>query len=83
MREAKESKTVLRLTARWALLFGAVVLLAKFIWMLIVPSLFPGAVGRGFVVASLSWLTAIKIGVIVLAIMIIRDVVSKQMKKNQ
>jgi hypothetical protein len=33
-------------------------------------------------VASLSWLTAIKIGIIVVLIMIIRDVVSKKIKKN-
>jgi hypothetical protein len=34
-------------------------------------------------VASLSWLTAIKIGIIVVLIMIIRDVVSKKINKNR
>jgi hypothetical protein len=69
-----KSKRMLRWTVRWVLLFCVVVVLMKFVWIFIVPSLFPGAIGEGFIVASLSWLTAVKIGIVVVGLMLIRDV---------
>jgi hypothetical protein len=82
MGNSQKSKGILLWTGRWALLFCGVAVLVKLIWMFIVPSIFPGAVSKGFIVASLSWLTAIKIGIIVVLIMLIRDVVSRKINKN-
>jgi hypothetical protein len=82
MGNSQESKRILRWTGRWALLFCGVAVLVKLIWIFVVPSIFPGAVSEGFIVASLSWLTAIKIGIIVVVIMAIRDIVSKKINRN-
>jgi hypothetical protein len=49
-----------------ALLAGAVVLMlfiVKVLWAWTIPDLFPGAVQRGMVAGSISWLTALKIAV--------------------
>jgi hypothetical protein len=49
-----------------ALLAGAVVLMlfiVKMLWAWTIPDLFPGAVQRGMVAGSISWLTAFKIAV--------------------
>ena len=82
MGNSEKSKGIILWTGRWVLLFCGVAVLVKLIWIFIVPSIFPGAVSKGFIVASLSWLTAIKIGIIVVLIMLIRDVVSKKINKN-
>jgi hypothetical protein len=38
----------------------------KFAWGWIIPDIFPGAVSQGLIIASLSWHTAFKFGVIAL-----------------
>ena len=78
MNGSNKSKRVLRWTARWVLVFCAVVILVKFVWIFLVPSLFPGAVDEGFIVASLSWLTALKIGILVMGLMLARDFAAKR-----
>jgi hypothetical protein len=45
--------------------FVLVLLLVKLLWAWTVPDLFPGAVEQGLVAASISWLTALKIAIVV------------------
>jgi len=42
-----------------------VLLLVKLLWAWTVPDLFPGAVEKGFVASSISWLTALKVAIFV------------------
>ncbi len=42
-----------------------VLLLVKLLWAWTIPDLFPGAVEQGLIVGSISWVTALKIGVFV------------------
>ena len=37
----------------------------KFVWAWVVPDLFPGAVAQGLISANLTWLAALKVGVLV------------------
>jgi len=51
-----------------ALLFGAaalvlVLFLVKILWAWTVPDLFPGGVEQGLVASSISWFTALKVGI--------------------
>lgn len=77
------SKGMVRLTMGWVVLFCAVALAVKLVWIFIIPSLFPGAVSNGLVIASLSWITVIKISIIIVGIMLIRDLISKKNQKRR
>jgi len=48
--------------------FGVSLLLARYLWGLAVPELFPGAVAQGLVAASLSWGTAAKVALAAAAV---------------
>ncbi len=45
--------------------FVVVLLLIKLLWAWTVPDLFPGAVEKGLVAGSISWLTAAKVALFV------------------
>jgi len=52
------------------LIFGAVIfvlslLLVKVLWAWTVPDLFPGAVSQGLVASTISWLTALKLAIMI------------------
>ncbi|NIM94523.1 MAG: hypothetical protein GTO18_12550 [Anaerolineales bacterium] len=46
-------------------MFVIALVLFKLVWAWVVPDLFPGAVDEGLIVADLTWLTALKLGVLV------------------
>ena len=48
-----------------AITFVISMVVFKFVWAWVVPDLFPGAVEQGLIVASLTWLTALKLAVLV------------------
>ncbi len=61
-------KSWLIATIPGALLFGAaalvlVLFLVKILWAWTVPDLFPGGVEQGLVASSISWFTALKVGI--------------------
>jgi hypothetical protein len=45
--------------------FAISVVVFKFVWAWVVPDLFPGAVTQGLISANLSWLSALKLAVLV------------------
>ena len=45
--------------------FVVVLLLVKLLWAWTVPDLFPGAVEQGLVAKSISWMTAVKVAILV------------------
>ena len=45
--------------------FVIAVIVFKFVWAWVVPDLFPGAVDQGLISASLTWLAAVKLAVLV------------------
>jgi hypothetical protein len=47
-----------------AIAFMVVLLLVKLIWAWTIPDLFPGAVEQGLVAGSISWLTAMKVAIL-------------------
>jgi len=77
------SNRMVHLTVWGVVLFCAVAVAVKLVWIFLVPSLFPGAVSNGLVVASLSWVTAIKISIIVVAILFIKDLISRKPRKKE
>jgi hypothetical protein len=48
-----------------AVTFVISVIVFKFVWAWVVPDLFPGAVAQGLISADLTWLTALKLAVLV------------------
>ncbi len=48
-----------------AVAFVITVIVLKFVWAWVVPDLFPGAVAEGLIVANLTWLSAVKLAVLV------------------
>jgi hypothetical protein len=48
-----------------AILFVISLIVFRFVWGWVVPDLFPGAVAQGLIVADLTWLTALKLAVLV------------------
>ena len=48
-----------------AIAFVVVLLLVKLMWAWTVPDLFPGAVEQGLVAAEISWLSSLKVALIV------------------
>ncbi len=48
--------------------FVLVLLLIKLLWAWTIPDLFPGAVEQGLVAGSISWLTALKVAIVVTVI---------------
>ena len=78
-----ESNRMVRLTVWWVVLFCAVAVAVKLVWIFLIPGLFPGAVSNGLVVASLSWVTAIKIAIIIVAILFIKDLMSRKPRKRE
>ena len=47
------------------LAFAGVLLVIKALWAWTIPDLFPGAVAQGLVAGTLSWLTAMKVAILV------------------
>ena len=47
-----------------AIAFMVVLLLVKLIWAWTIPDLFPGAIEQGLVAGSISWLTAMKVAIL-------------------
>lgn len=47
------------------LFFVVVLLLVKILWAWTIPDLFPGAVEQGLVAGSISWFSAVKLGIFV------------------
>jgi hypothetical protein len=45
--------------------FVLVLLLIKLLWAWTIPDLFPGAVEQGLVAGTISWLTALKVAIVV------------------
>ena len=45
--------------------FVIALLLIKYLWAWTIPDLFPGAVERGFIAGSISWLTALKLAIFI------------------
>ena len=45
--------------------FVVVLVLIKALWAWTVPDLFPGAVEQGLVAKSISWLTAVKVAILI------------------
>ena len=45
--------------------FVLVLLLIKLLWTWTIPDLFPGAVEQGLVAGTISWLTALKVAIVV------------------
>jgi hypothetical protein len=48
-----------------AVTFVISVVVFKFVWAWVVPDLFPGAVEQGLIAATLTWLAALKLAVLV------------------
>jgi hypothetical protein len=48
-----------------AVTFVIAVIVFKFVWAWVIPDLFPGAVAQGLIAANLSWIAALKLGVLV------------------
>ena len=48
-----------------AVVFVVALLLIKVMWAWTVPDLFPGAVQQGLVAAEISWLTSLKLAIII------------------
>ncbi|MCK5052999.1 MAG: hypothetical protein KAR65_01895 [Anaerolineales bacterium] len=48
-----------------AIMFVVSLVVFKVVWAWVVPDLFPGAVAQGLIVANLTWLTAVKLAVLV------------------
>ena len=48
--------------------FVITVVVLKFVGAWVVPDLFPGAVAQGLIIADLTWLTSLKLAVLVLAL---------------
>ena len=61
--EAVTSWTTILVTV--AVTFVITVVVLKFVWAWVVPDLFPGAVAEGLIVANLTWLSAVKLAVLV------------------
>ena len=61
--EAVTSGTTFLVTAAVTFVFMVVVL--KFVWAWVVPDLFPGAVAQDLINADLSWLSTVKLAVLV------------------
>jgi hypothetical protein len=47
------------------LAFAVVLLVIKALWAWTIPDLFPGAVAQGLVAGTISWLTAMKVAILV------------------
>jgi len=48
-----------------AIMFVIALVLFKIVWAWVVPDLFPGAVAQGLIIADLTWLTSLKLAVLV------------------
>lgn len=48
-----------------AVMFVVSMIVLKFVWAWVVPDLFPGAVDQGLISANLTWLTSLKLAVLV------------------
>ncbi len=48
-----------------AIMFVIALVVFKVVWAWVVPDLFPGAVAQGLIIADLTWLTSVKLAVLV------------------
>jgi hypothetical protein len=46
------------------IIFVIAVVVFKFVWAWVIPDLFPGAVAQGLIAANLTWVAALKLGVL-------------------
>jgi hypothetical protein len=64
--EAVTSWTTILVTV--AVTFVITVVMLKFVWVWVVPDLFPGAVAQGLISADLTWLASVKLAVLVVVL---------------
>lgn len=65
-----------------AVIFVIAMILFKFVWAWVVPDLFPGAVQQGLIAADLTWLTALKLAVLVAVLGGFYPTLSEAFKRN-